>query len=189
MCVLLISCQGERQEGPDAFIDEYFNVRALLAENLEQLLRREVVVMEKIASFSGEVEKTTVRLDSLGLAEEFDVFTELDINKPEFSERYIESREEADGQVVIIYEADDKESLNVNYLKVYKDTSSGQVSQIEALFSNKNVLYNSTRLLNLYFGMVEGEHLPLGYIIEGNQKMIFSDPEKYSIQADFVYPN
>lgn len=190
MCVLLVSCYEERdqEEAGISSIEDYFDVKGLLAEKREQLIPMEVL-LEKKASFAGEVEKTTIRLDSLALKEEFDVFREVDINKPVLVGRYFEKNEVEDGKEVILYEADDKESLNVNYLKIVKDTSSDRIEQIEALFSNRNVLYNSTRLVTLYFDQVKEQVLPQRYTIKGSQKMIFSDKENYSIEANFIYPD
>lgn len=187
--MLLVSCvEEEEQEEEVSTIDEYFDVRGLLAENRAQLLQREVL-LDKVAAFSGEVEKTTIRLDSTTLAGELDIFREVDINKPVFSGRYLESRELINGQEIITYMADDPESLNVNYLKIYKDSGSGRVEQLEALFSSQNILYNSTRLVNLFYDQENGQSLPRRYKIEGSQKMIFSDKEGYTVEAKFIYPN
>ncbi|WP_017729983.1 hypothetical protein [Nafulsella turpanensis] len=184
---LLFACEEpEIAEKKVAEIDEYFDVEGLLASNAEELLRREVK-MAKIASFDGEVEKTVVRLDSAAIIRELDVFRDADINKPEFSESYIKEVKEENGLQVITYVAEDKEDLNVNYLKVYLNAEAEEVERLEALFSNRNILYNSTRLLKVEYGEVKGVRLPMGYTIEGVQKMIFSEPAKYAIKAEFEY--
>jgi hypothetical protein len=184
---LMGSCtEREGQQESVTSIDEYYDVQTLLAAN-EETLRQMNVSLHKEASFAGEVEETQIRLDSAALVEELEVFRELDINKPVFSGRYKETRELVNGQRLISYEADDKEALNINFLKVYKEAASGKVQRIEALYSNRNILYNSTRQLSLQYGQVNGQMLPRYYTVEGVQNMIFTEPEEYRIKAEFMY--
>lgn len=185
--VLLFSCAGEkRREEEISSVDEYFPVQDLLAETREQMLEMNVK-LQKTASFSGETEKSVIVPDSSGLVKELEVFREIDINKPVFSGRYQESREKVNGQEVIIYKADDPETLNIHYLKVYKNPENGMVEQLEALFSSKNVLYKSSRQVSLTFEPVKDENLPKSYNIKGSQKMIFSNEENYMVEANFIY--
>lgn len=188
MSMLLATCSPEGSEiEAVSSIDSYFDVQGLLQEN-EDRLREMNVVLHKKATFSGAVEEETISLDSAALAEELDIFREVDINKPVLSDRYLTETEVKKGQQVTTYLADDKEELNINYLKVYKDLESDQVERIEALFSSRNILYNSTRLLSLQYGPVNGQQLPVYYQVEGSQKMIFNDKEDYIIKAEFDYP-
>lgn len=185
--VLTPSCsEGERQQEAIGSIDEYYDVQGLLAAN-EEALRQMDVSLQKEASFAGEVEESSIRLDSAALAEELDVFREVDINKPVLRGRYHVTTSQEDGRELVTYEADDKESLNINFLKIYRNAESGVVERMEALFSSRNVLYNSTRLLSLQYGEVNGQVLPQYYTVEGVQKMIFSEREEYSIRAEFIY--
>lgn len=167
-------------------MNEYYDVQGLLAAN-EEALRQMDVRLQKRASFAGEVEESAIGLDSAALAEELDVFREVDINKPVLSGRYHTTTSLVDGRELITYEADDKEALNVNYLKIYRNAENGVVERMEALFSNKNMLYNSTRMLSLQYREVNGRMLPHYYTVEGVQKMIFSEQEEYEIKAEFIY--
>ena len=183
----LLACeQGESGENEVERIDEYFDVYGLLNRN-EAILRQMDVTLRKKASFGGEQEESLVQLDSTALARELDVFRQAGINKPVLSGRYKETRTEQDGMQVITYEADEPEDLNINYLQVYLEPETEQVEGLEALFSNKNILYNSTRLLKVNYGQVAGKQLPISYTIEGVQKMIFSDKEEYRIVGEFIY--
>lgn len=185
--MLTASCgEGERQQEAVVSINEYYDVQGLLAAN-EEALRQMNVSLHKEAKFSGELEESRIRLDSAALAEELEVFREVDINKPVLSGRYHITTTQEDGRELVTYEADDKESLNINFLKVYRNAENGVVERMEALFSNRNVLYNSTRLLSLQYGKVNGQVLPQYYTVEGVQKMIFSEEEEYSIKAEFIY--
>ena len=184
----LLACEQEGSgENEVERIDEYFDVYGLLNRN-EAILRRMDVTLRKRASFGGEQEESLVQLDSTALARELDVFRQAGINKPVLSGRYKETRtEQEDGVQVITYKADEPENLNINYLQVYLEPGTEQVEGLEALFSNKNILYNSTRLLKVDYGEVAGKQLPVSYTIEGVQKMIFSDKEKYRIEGEFIY--
>lgn len=187
MVFLLVSCeQAELKESEVTEISQYFDVEGLLAANAEELLQREVK-LSKVASFGGEVEKTTIWLDSAAVIRELDVFRDADINKPEFADSYRKEVTQENGIEVVSYLAEDKEELNVNYLRVFMDAETEEVERLEALFSNKNILYNSTRLLKVEFGKVGAAQLPHSYTIEGVQKMIFSKPANYTIKADFEY--
>ena len=187
LIMLFAACRPEGSE-VDAVSStgEYFDVQGLINRNAAQLMEMNVLLYKK-ATFAGNVEQTTIKLDSVALADELDVFREVDINKPVLSGRYLTEKEIVDGQEVIIYRADDKEELNVNYLRIFKDSESGEVERIEALFSSRNVLYNSTRLLSMQYGEVNGMNLPVYYTVEGSQKMIFNEKENYMIKADFDY--
>lgn len=185
--VLMISCtEREKQQENILAIDEYYDVQALLTAN-EETLRQMDVSLRKEAVFAGEAEETLISLDSAALAGELEVFRELDINKPVLSGRYQLEETLVNGQRLISYEADDKEVLNINFLKIYKNAETGEVERLEALYSNKNMLYNSTRLLSLQYEQVNDKMLPRYYTVEGVQKMIFNPQEKYRIEAEFIY--
>src|SRR5690606_5180019 len=136
---LVVSC-GEREKRQEAIVsmDEYYDVQGLLAAN-EEALRKMNVSLHKAASFAGEVEESSIFLDSVGLTEELGVFREVDINKPVLSGRYQMATSQQDGRELITYEADDKESLSINFLKIYRNPQNGVVERLEALFSNRNI--------------------------------------------------
>lgn len=187
MWVLAVACnEREKQQAAITAMDEYYDVQGLLAAN-EELLRQMKVSLHKQASFGGELEESRMVLDAASLARELEAFREVDINKPVLSGRYQVSSSQQDGKELITYEADDKEALNINYLKIYRNPTSGEVERMEALFSNRNILYNSTRLLSLQYVSINGQLLPQYYTVEGVQKMIFSEQEEYRIRAEFLY--
>lgn len=185
----LSACEsGEGDSEQVERIDEYFDVHGLLNRN-EEALRKMEVSLRKKASFGGEQEESLIQLDSTALARELDVFRQAGINQPVLSGRYAEVTTRQNDMQLITYEADDEENLNINYLKVYLDKQENKVEQLEALFSNRSILYKSTRLLKVTYGEVAGKQLPLNYTIDGVQKMIFSDKEEYRIEGEFIYQN
>lgn len=185
--LFLASCAQEAgREKEIVRIDEYYDVHGLLSRN-ELMMREMEVSLRKRASFGGEQEEKIIQLDSATLASELDVFRQAGINKPVLSGRYQETITEQDGLQVVTYEADDKDELNINYLQVYLEPETEKVEKLEALFSNQNILYNSTRLLKVDYGEVKGRQLPLSYTIDGVQKMIFNDKEDYRVEGEFMY--
>lgn len=185
--VLVTSCsEREKQQEAIVSMNEYYDVQGLLAEN-EEALRQMRVSLHKEASFAGEVEESRIELDSVNLTEELGVFREVDINKPVLSGRYQVATSQVEGRELVTYEADDKEALNINFLKIYRNPDNGTIERMEALFSNRNILYKSTRLLSLHYEEVNGQMLPDYYTVDGVQKMIFSDEEAYRIRAEFIY--
>lgn len=188
LCVPFLVACGAGEGGSEEVerIDEYFDVHGLLNRN-EEALREMEVSLRKNASFGGEQEENLIQLDSTALARELGVFRQAGINQPVLSGRYAETTTEQSGMQLITYEADDPESLDINYLKIYLDKQENKVKQLEALFSNRNILYKSTRLLKVTYGEVAGKQLPLSYTIDGVQKMIFSDKEEYRIEGEFIY--
>lgn len=177
-----MSCaEGDRQEGPSQRIAEYYNVDSLLEQHINMLADQKALLVKKVV-YSGQAELDTIALTEESLEQELQLFNEMNINKPSLSDRYNVSVLDKEGMQVTRYEADEPDDLRVNYLEVYRQ--GGAVQRLEALFSDRNLLYNSTRKLVL---QLNDRQLPQNYTIEGIQKMIFKDKVEYSIEGRFMY--
>ena len=180
--MILMSCDGGNDsEGPRQHIEEYYDVAGLLEEQVDQLTAKKARLIKQVV-YKGQPEVDTLLLTEESLEQELQLFNEMNINKPSLSGRYIKSLKDSAGFQITRYMADEPDDLRVNYLEVYR--KAGQVMRLEALFSDKNLLYNSTRKLVLMF---DERQLPQNYTIEGIQKMIFRDRVEYSIDGRFVY--
>ena len=180
--LILMSCaEGNRAEGPSQRIEEYYNVDSLLVQQIDVLAANKASLVKKVV-YAGREEIDTVALTEDSLEQELLMFNEMNINKPVLSGRYIKSVQQKEGLEVTRYQADEPDDLRVNYLEVYRQ--GGEVQRLEALFSDRNLLYNSTRKLILN---LNEQQLPQTYLIEGIQKMIFKDEVEYSIQGQFIY--
>ena len=181
--LILMGCaEGNRtDEAPNQRIEEYYDVAGLLEEQIDALTANRARLIKKVV-YTGRAELDTIALTEETLEQELQLFNEMNINPPSLSGRYLKSVREEDGYEVTRYQADEPEDLRVNYLEVYR--RGGQVVQLEALFSDKNLLYNSTRKLIL---SLNEQQLPQTYTIEGIQKMIFRESVEYSINGQFVY--
>jgi hypothetical protein len=179
----LMSCaEADRTtEGPGQPIGEYYNVDSLLVQQINVLAANKTRLVKTVV-YGGSEEVDTVNLTEDSLEQELQLFNEMNINKPVLSGRYIKTVAQKEGLEVTRYQADEPDDLRVNYLEVYR--RGGAVQRLEALFSDRNLLYNSTRKLVLNLNQ---QQLPQTYSIEGIQKMIFKDRVEYSIEGHFIY--
>ena len=180
--IILMSCaEGNQNGAPSQRIEVYYNVDSLLEQHINTLASRKALLIKKVV-YSGQAEVDTIALTAESLEQELQLFNEMNINKPSLSDRYIQTVLEKGGMQVTRYLADEPEDLRVNYLEVYRQ--GGEVVRLEALFSDRNLLYNSTRKLVF---LLNEQQLPQAYSIEGIQKMIFRDSVAYSIEGKFMY--
>ncbi|WP_224999855.1 hypothetical protein [Cesiribacter sp. SM1] len=181
--ISLMSCaEADRgTEGPSQSIREYYNVDSLLVQQIDVLAANRARLVKTVV-YGGSEEVDTVSLTEDSLEQELQLFNEMNINRPVLSGRYIKTVAQKEGLEVTRYQADEPDDLRVNYLEVYR--LAGQVQRLEALFSDRNYLYNSTRKLVL---SLNEQQLPQTYSIEGIQKMIFKDRVEYSIEGRFIY--
>lgn len=178
----LISCaEGDRKDNPGLPIGEYYNIDSLLTRQIDALAASKARLVKRVV-YSGKEESDTITLTEESLGQELQLFNEMNINKPSLAGRYIKSVQDSANLQITRYQADEPDDLRVNYLMVYR--RQGQVQRLEALFSDRNMLYNSTRKLVL---QLNANQLPQTYTIEGIQKMIFRDKVGYSINGAFLY--
>jgi hypothetical protein len=181
LAVLAGCAQGERENSPIRLMDEYYDVNGLLKRQMRTLAAADVLLVKDV-SYIDQDESDTLRLNAQQVRQELRMFSEMDINRPVLSGRYTISTSESGPLHITRYQADEPEDLRVNYLEVHRQGN--EVRQLVALFSDRNLLYNSTRTLTL---TLNEEELPLSYSIVGIQKMIFRDSVAYSIQGQFLY--
>ncbi|EMR04705.1 hypothetical protein [Cesiribacter andamanensis] len=186
LCILALltgtACsRAEREADPKARITEYYDVSGLLRRQMRELAKTDAQLIKDV-SYIDQDERDTLHLVGPQIRQELRMFTEMDINRAVLSGRYSISTSQEGGYEVTRYQADEPEELQVNYLEVYRQGD--EVRRLEALFSDRNLLYNSTRTLTM---TLTEEELPLSYSIVGIQKMIFRDSVAYSIQGQFVY--
>lgn len=178
----LLSCaEGDRNEGPGQPIGEYYNIDSLLTQQIDALAASKAQLVKRVV-YSGAEESDTISLTEESLGQELQLFNEMNINKPSLAGRYIKSVQDSASMQITRYQADEPDDLRVNYLMIYR--RQGQVERLEALFSDRNLLYNSTRKLVL---QLNDSQLPQTYTIEGIQKMIFREQVDYSINGAFLY--
>ncbi len=178
--LLFTACQGQIKEKP---INTYYDVETLINEQIEKL-RNEDPQLAKTISIDGEIEKDTVNFDSLGWKNELEVFKLADINKPTLRDQYEATEKTEDGLKIWSYTAD-KQSLGIEFLKVYfgKDST---LTKLEARYNENNSLYTSERYLEMDFENIAGESNLSKYKIYGRQKMVMKDEVEFSIESSIL---
>ena len=154
-------------------INQFFSLKDFFENEIERLKVGDIR-LEKTA-FIGE-KKETVILDSVYWPGELRLFIDSDINKPAFITEYDTSSESTpDGKEIKIYKAK-RDDLDTQLLRVI--FSEGKVELIEIVLNDENMVYDSERKLI---------YIPdNGYRIEAQQEVMFSDPERFKIEAKFI---
>lgn len=161
----------------------YFDLNGLLQNQILLLdsLRPEV---KKITVIDGVKEAQETKFDSTDWLREMEIFFEVDINEPILRGAYkLEEEIIGDSIRLLSYQALDKENLEIEFLNVYYPTDEERPSQISAVFTEKNALYDSKRSLQLNFDNKGGLHLLKSYNIQGIQKMLLKDTIYYEVKV------
>lgn len=179
---LFTSCNRMNQHYDKA----YFDFDSLINVQVTGLIKSKVS-LRKIAVINGKSDSSYFIPDSLKLANELDVFRQLDlINKPLYRNSY----EVKDG------EKDTKSNLlirsyvaiapsSVPFVKFFYQASTQEIKKVESVFQEENALYNTKRNLTLLFDDNSGSPLLSGYQLSGSQKMILSDTVSFSVKVAF----
>lgn len=167
LSAFLTSCGAENQEGQTK---KYFDLKGLIEQQIQVLQKRKPVI-QKTISMAEKSENQQVK--SVDWAKELELFTQVDLNKPAYISSYtIDSS--ANGMKYVLKET---EKLPVKYLTITK--VGGKTTQIEALVSNENYLYQSEKHLKL---SLINEQLS-DYQIDGFQKVVFGDKKDFKINS------
>ena len=167
LSVFLTSCGAENQEGQTK---KYFDLKGLIEQQIQVLQKRKPII-QKTISMTEKSENQQIK--SIDWAKELELFSQVDLNKPAYISSYsIDSS--ADGMKYVLKET---EKLPVKYLTINK--VGGNTTQIEALISSENYLYQSEKHLKL---SLINEQLS-DYQIDGFQKVIFGDKKEFKING------
>ncbi|GAA5032772.1 hypothetical protein GCM10011506_23150 [Marivirga lumbricoides] len=177
---LLTSCVESVKEKP---INTYFDVEALVDEQIEQLRQKDPLLAKQI-SIDGQSERDTINFDSLGWVNELEVFKLANINKPNLRGEYEAVEKTLDDSKIWSYTAD-KQSLGIEFLHVYFGSDS-TLKKLEARYNEDNALYTSERNLEMAFENVDGKSTLSKYRIYGKQKMIMKDEVEFSIESEIL---
>jgi hypothetical protein len=181
--VLLAGCNKQNQ----TYDKRYFDFDSLINVQVTMLSKTKPT-LTKIVMLDGKKDQSSQVADSALLAQELDVFRQLDlINKPLYSNTY----EILDG------ERDTRSNLRIRRYKAktpspiafvtfYYHTDFKQIKKIESVYQETNSLYATSRQLEFNFDDSTGVMLLSSYKLKGSQKMILSDSVQFSIEASFA---
>lgn len=179
---LLTACNRVNQQYDKA----YFDFDSLINVQVAELIKSKVT-LSKISVINGKRDSSSFVPDSLKLANELDVFRQLDmINKPLYRTSYDVKEGEKDTKSnLLIRSYIAKSPSPVPYVKFYYQSLSHDVKKMESFFREENALYNTSRNLTLLFDDSSGSPLLSGYQLSGSQKMILSDTVNFSVIVSF----
>jgi len=164
----------------------YFDFDSLINVQVTGLLNARTTIDKKSRINSTEDDASFVP-DSLSLANELDVFRQLDlINKPLFRNAYeIKDGEKDTRSNLLIRTYTAKSPSPVPYVKFYYRSSPRDLKKIESVYHEENTLYATRRNLLLEFDDISGTLLLSGYQLSGTQKMILNDTVNFSVKVSF----
>lgn len=182
-CALLFSgCQRTNQE----YDKSYFDFDSLINVQVAELLKVQTTISKK-SVINGKEDSSSYIPDSLNLANELDVFRQLDlINKPLYRNSYeINDGDKDTKSNLLIRSYIAKSPSPVPFVKFYYQSRAQMLKRIESIFHEENSLYSTKRNLVLEFDDSTGSLLLSGYQLKGTQKMILNDTVSFSVSVTF----
>jgi hypothetical protein len=179
---LLSACNRTSQE----YDKVYFDFDSLINVQAAELLKAQSTISKK-SIINGKQDDSSFIPDSLNLANELDVFRQLDlINKPLYRNSYeIRDGEKDTRSNLLIRTYTAKSPSPVSFVKFYYRSSPRDLKKIESVFHEENTLYDTKRNLLLEFDDISGTPLLSGYELSGTQKMILNDTVNFSVRVSF----
>ena len=163
---------------------EYFNFDSLINSQVDALVKAKSTLTKSVL-LNGKTDQSMIAMDSALLAQELDVFRQLDlINKPLYKNAYEILDGEKDSQsnlTIRRYKA--KEIAPVPFVTFYYQNNFNKIKKIESVFREANSLYATERQMVLEFDDTSGNLLLSKYRLQGGQKMILSDSVLFDIEG------
>jgi hypothetical protein len=164
----------------------YFDFDSLINGQVAGLLKAQSTISKK-SMINGKKDDSSFVPDSLKLANELDVFRQLDlINKPLYRNAYeIKDGEKDTKSNLLIRSYTAKSPSPVPFVKFYYRSFPRELKKIESVFHEENALYDTRRNLLLEFDDSSGSLLLNSYQLSGTQKMILNDTVNFSVSVSF----
>ncbi|MEK6783839.1 MAG: hypothetical protein AABY93_19230 [Bacteroidota bacterium] len=185
---LFVSLLGAGCQKQNAKEKRYQDFDSLVNAQVTYLTRSKASLKKK-ATIGCKSDSTSIVPDSTTWSHELDVFRQLDlINRPIYRDAYIvkdRTKDSKSNLLILSYEA--PPTFTVPYLRLFYQDSPKRLKKLEALYQESNSLYNTKRILKMYFDDSKGKPYLTGYTIDGNQKMMLSDSTHYTITAEITF--
>lgn len=179
---ILSACNRANQKYDKA----YFDFDSLINMQVAELVKIQSTIRKK-SIINGKEDDSSFVPDSLKLANELDVFRQVDIiNKPLYRNAYeIKDGEKDTKSNLLIRSYTAKVPSPVPFVRFYYQPSSHEIKKIESVFHEENTLYDTRRNLLLEFDDSSGSLLLKAYQLSGTQKMILNDTVNFSVNVSF----
>jgi hypothetical protein len=180
----ILSCTNSEKREADSL--KYYDLNGLIDQQLVWLIELNPKI-QKTAVLNGIPESSSMRLDSVQWARELKIFRDADLNKSRLRQEYriVEDLSEPTSNLKIrLYEAINKEMMEVEYLKIFYVEEEDDLRKLEASVREKNALFSSKKMLYMTFeDNGNGSIKIIHFKIEGQQKMILMDTVKFSLEV------
>jgi len=180
----ILSCTDPVERESDGL--KYYDLNALIDQQLVWLIELNPEI-RKTAVLNGIPESSSMRLDSVQWARELKIFRDADLNKSRLRQEYriVEDLSEPTSNLKIrLYQAINKEMMEVEYLKIFYVEEEEDLRKLEASVREKNALFSSKKMLYMTFeDNGNGSIKIIHFKIEGQQKMILMDTVKFSLEV------
>lgn len=165
-----------------------YNIDSLVSEQV-RLLSSGKPKLTKQAVMGSKQDAMEYVPDSTAWSKELDIFRQLDaMNKPVNRSKYLVDDNLYDpGSNLTVKAFTSLEPLPVRSMRIFYDTDIAQPRKIEAVFSEENSLFESSKNLLLEFQHINNKNLLTSYSIEGGQKMILSDSVTFSVKGKIKF--
>ncbi|MEL6558055.1 MAG: hypothetical protein AAFQ94_07715 [Bacteroidota bacterium] len=168
----VVACENVPKETQT--VKRYFDVDSLISGTIQKTLQnKDSLQINKIVEIDGEEEQKSFYLDQEGLENEMRLFSIMDLNNPALAFSY--DSQESDGRMDYRLKATENQTGIIS-LSV---TKKGNAQILEALFSENNPIYYTSRQLKL---RVENGTIQ-SFEMTGKQKMVFKDTIHYSMKG------
>jgi hypothetical protein len=177
---LFVSCQQN-----SAHADSYFD--SLVVTQIVHLSNVKASLVKK-ATLDGKEDQSSFTPDSTTWENELGIFRQLSVfERPAYRQAYrVEDgmKDVASNLIIRRYLA--IQPVPVPELRFYYYNQFKNLKKIEAIYRQQNLLYSTTRHLNMEFEDEGGKPVLIIYGIEGVQKMVLGDSVKFSIRSEIT---
>lgn len=177
--LLLSMCTPPNRSARGLFaVDSLLHAQASHLVQIDATLDKQIVLGTKQEAVTLSPRDTTAWLKELEVFEIMNI-----INKPISRDSYKVSESTDTNSNLRVRSFLTTANLPVSYVNLYYHNDPAKIRKVEALYSERNGLYKTSRLLTLEFHDVDGKPILTDYSVLGGQKMLLDDTVQYDIKG------
>jgi hypothetical protein len=163
---------------------KFFDFDGLIDDQVEQLDQSRGVLEKSVKMGLNGTDSTYVP-SAKGWESELEIFRDLEIiNRPTYRDAYKldDPLPDIASNLKVRQYVSVKSPLHL--VRFYYQNEFGNLKKIEAAFTEKNILYSTSRSLLMEFDDHNGKPQLTHYAMDGFQKMVLSDTVRFSVQGN-----
>lgn len=186
LSALVVGCSSD---GKKKSVSYYYNLDSLL-KSQKKLLFASKARLEKTAFVDNDSANNSYEPDTAQWNDELTFFDKMDINKPVLQGAYQSSitNDTKSNLTIRQFIPSKPKSVEVQYLKLYYLNDISNLKKIEALYTEDNPIYKSTRHFTLSFDEVGNELMLRSFKVSGGQKMLLKDTVQFEVLGKIKLP-